>query len=61
MSLIFAAYPNARPKEKNVGGHSILCPPSEKVRGHVPRDPHLIVPMGMPTYTSIIKFYAVCF
>jgi len=27
MSLIFATYPNTKPNEKNVGGHSMLCAP----------------------------------
>jgi len=48
-------------KRKMWGGHSILCHPSEKVRGTRSPCLHLIVPMGMPIYTSIIKFYAVCY
>ena len=46
ITFVFEASPNAKPKEKKVGRHGILCPhPSEKVGGHVPRVPHQIASM----------------
>ena len=42
-------------KRKMWGGQSILCPPSEKVRGHVPRVPYLIAPMTVSALGSSVK------
>ena len=33
------------------GRHGILCPPSKKVGGHVPRVPHQIAPMRVKCFT----------
>ena len=41
-------------KRKMWGGHSILCPPSEKVGGHVPRVPYLIAPMIVSALDSLV-------
>jgi len=45
IAFVFETFPNTKAKVQKVGGHDILCPPSEKVGGHVPRVPHQIVPM----------------
>jgi len=53
--FIFEASRNAKPKEKKVGGHGILCPPRlKKLGGHAPRVPHQIVPMPLPTVSLCI-------
>jgi len=46
ITFVFETSPNAKPKEKKVGGHGILCPPRlKKWGGHVPLVPHQIAPM----------------
>ena len=39
-------------------GHSILCPQSENVRGHVPRVLHLIAPMTLALLHSTAEYWA---
>jgi len=48
-TFIFETSPNAKPKEKKVGGHGILCPPGWKSGEHVPRVPHQLAPMARAT------------
>jgi len=46
ITFIFETSPNTKPKEKKLlGGHDILYPPAENVRGHVPHVPQQIAPM----------------
>jgi len=46
ITIIFETSPNTKPKEKKVGGHSMLCPPVWKSGGeHVPPVPHQIAPV----------------
>jgi len=46
ITFIFETFPNAKPKEKKVGGtRHIISLLSEKVGGHVPRVPHQFAPM----------------
>ena len=56
ITFILETSPNAKPKEKKVGGHGILCPPRLKKWGvHVLPAPYQIAPM-----LHALK-YAICF
>jgi len=50
ITFIFETSLNTKPKEKKVGGHGMLCPPSAKVGGHVSRVPHQIAPILLTHY-----------
>jgi len=66
ITFIFEASPNAKPKEKKVGGTwHIVSPPAEKVGGYVPRIPHQIAPMFRSTqllFTNLhfLQLYNAC-
>jgi len=61
VTFIFAPIEIQNLKRKLWGDIAYYAPRLKKWGGHVPRIPHLIAPMAMPIYTSIIKFYGVCF
>jgi len=57
ITFFFETSPNAKPKEKKVEGHGILCPPCLKKWGwHVPRVPHQIARMLVPPVWRLVTF-----